>query len=46
MYEAVSVLLEIVSAMFQGDCLQYFYGSFLDGRIRNRRINGLVAAVL
>ena len=46
MYEAVSVLLEIVSAMFQGYCLQYFYGSFLDGRIRNRRINGLVAAVL
>ena len=45
-YEAVSVLLEIVSAMFQGYCLQYFYGSFLDGRIRNRRINGLVAAVL
>lgn len=46
MYEAVSVLLEIVSAMFQGYCLQYFYGSFLDGRIRNRRINGLAAAAL
>ena len=46
MYEAVSVLLEIVSAMFQGYCLQYFYGSFLDGRIWNRRINGLAAAAL
>lgn len=27
-YEAVSGLLEIFSAMFQGYCLQYFIGSF------------------
>ncbi|MDE6388542.1 MAG: GHKL domain-containing protein [Lachnospiraceae bacterium] len=46
MYEVVSWLLEIVSAMFQGYCLQYFYGSFLESRMRNRRINGLAATVL
>ena len=46
MYEVVSGLLEIFSAMFQGYCLQYFYGSFLEGRLRNRRINGLAATVL
>ena len=46
MYEVVSWLLEIFSAMFQGYCLQYFFGSFLEGRLRDRRINGLAAAVL
>ena len=46
MYEVVSWLLEIFSAMFQGYCLQYFFGSFQEGRIRNRRIGGLAAAVL
>ena len=46
MYEVVSWLLEIFSAMFQGYCLQYFYGSFLESRVRNRRINGLAAAAL
>ncbi len=46
MYEAVSRLLEIFYAVFQGYCLQYFFGSFLEGRIRNRRINGVAAAVL
>ena len=46
MYEAVSWLLEIFYAVFQGYCLQYFFGGFLEGRIRNRRINGVAAAVL
>ena len=46
MYEVVSGLLEIFSAMFQGYCLQYFCGSFLENRIRNGRINRLAAAVL
>lgn len=46
MYEVVSGLLEVFSAMFQGYCLQYFFGSFLEGRIRNRRTGGLAAAVL
>ena len=45
-YEAVSWLVEIFSAMFQGYCLQYFYGSFLEGRMRDRRINGLAATGL
>ena len=31
---------------FQGYCLQYFFWSFLEGRLRNRRINGLIATVL
>ena len=46
MYEVASELLEIFSVMFQGYCLQYFFGSFLEGRLRNRRINGLIATVL
>lgn len=46
MYEVVIGLLEIFSAMFQGYCLQYFAGSFLEGRIRNRQINGLAVALL
>lgn len=36
MYEVVCGLLEVFSAIFQGCCLQYFYGSFLEERIRNR----------
>ncbi len=46
MYEVVSGLLEIFSAMFQGYCLQYFCGSFLESRMQNRHINGLAATVL
>ena len=46
MYEVASGLLEFFSVMFQGYCLQYFFGSFLEGRLRNRRINGLTATVL
>ena len=46
MYEVASGLLEVFSAMFQGYCLQYFFGSFLESRIRNRRTGGLAAAVL
>ena len=45
-YEVVSGLLEVFSAMFQGYCLQYFFGSFLEGRIRNRRISVLAVTVL
>ncbi len=36
MYKVVSGLLEVFSAIFQGYCLQYFYGNFLEERIRNR----------
>lgn len=46
MYEVVSWLMEIFSAMFQGYCLQYFYGSFLESRIRNRRISVLAVTAL
>ena len=46
MYEVVSGLLEVFSAMFQGYCLQYFFGSFLEIRIRNRRIGVLAVTAL
>ncbi len=46
MYEMAGRLTEMFSVVFQGYCLQYFLGRFLEGRIRNRRINGLAAAVL
>ena len=45
-YEVVSGLLEVFSAMFQGYCLQYFFGSFLEIRIRNRRIGVLAVTAL
>ena len=38
-------LLKIVSAIFQGYCLQNFYGSFLEGRVRSRYA-GVLPAVL
>ena len=46
MYEVVSGLLEVFSAVFQGYCLQYFFGSFLEIRIRNRRIGVLAVTAL
>ncbi len=45
MYKVVSGLLEIFSALFQGYCLQYFYGSFLESRIQ-KRYAGLLAVIL
>lgn len=45
MYEVVNGLLEVLSALFQGYCLQYFYGSFLENRIRKRHA-GLLAVIL
>ncbi len=45
MYEVVSGLLEIFSAMFQGYCLQYFYGSFLESRMQKRYV-GLLVVIL
>ena len=46
MYEVASGLLEVFSAVFQGYCLQYFFGSFLEIRIRNRRIGVLAVTAL
>ncbi len=45
MYEVVNGLLEVLSAMFQGYCLQYFYGSFLESRVR-KRYAGLLTVIL
>ena len=45
MYEVVNGLLEIISAIFQGYCLQYFFGGFLESRIQNRHA-GLLTVVL
>ena len=46
MYEVVSGLLEVFSAVFQGYCLHHFFGSFLETRIRNRQISVLTVTAL
>lgn len=46
MYNVVSSLLEVVVAVFQGYCLQYFCGSFLDGRLREKKWNRLLVIAL
>lgn len=46
MYEVANGLMEIFSILFQGYCLQYFYGGFLESRMHDRRINGLVVTAL
>ena len=38
MYDVLNVCLEIIVALGQGYCLQYFLGSFLEGREKDRRI--------
>lgn len=45
MSEWVNILFPVLLFGFQGHCLQYFYGSFLEGRMRDPRKNGLAAAV-
>lgn len=42
MYEVLNVCLEVIVALGQGYCLQYFLESFLEGRGKDRRINGLL----
>ena len=44
MFEVANIIFPIFLCMFQGYCLQYFYGSFLDGRIKDRRWNSLAVA--
>lgn len=46
MDQIISESLEILYTFFQGYCLQYFYGSFLDCRRENARQSGLLTAVL
>lgn len=46
MYNLIIVLLDILAAIFQGYCLQYFYGSFLDTRWSNKYGSRYYIAVL
>lgn len=46
MYKAVDILFPLFIYLFQGYCLQYFYGSFLEGRITDQRWNGLATVSL
>ena len=40
MSEAISILFPVLLYTSQGCCLQYFYGSFLKGRIRDKWTGG------
>ena len=42
MYDVLNVCLEVVTALGQGYLLQYFLESFLEGRGKDRHINGLL----
>ncbi len=46
MYDVINVCLDVIVALGQGYCLQYFFGSFLEGREKDRRINGLLVMVV
>lgn len=45
MYNIISWIVEIYYSVFQGYCLQYFYGSFLEYRRQERSWNGLCVVV-
>lgn len=46
MFETAHMICLALTTLFQGYCLQYFYGSFLESRIPNQRWNGLAVALL
>lgn len=46
MYDVLNVGLEVIVALGQGYCLQYFLESFLESRGNDRRINGLLVMVV
>lgn len=46
MYDVINVCLDVIVALGQGYCLQYFLESFLEGREKDRRINGLLVMVV
>lgn len=46
MYDVLNIGLEVIVALGQGYCLQYFLGSFLESRGNDRRINGLLLMVV
>jgi len=45
-FEVENIIFTVFLNLLQGYCLQYFYGSFLEGRIRNKGWNGLAVAGL
>jgi len=45
-FEAADIIFSVCLYLFQGYCLQYFYGSFLESRIRDKRWNSLAVVVL
>lgn len=45
MYDLVCILLDILSTAFQGYCLQYFYGNFLESRMGKKLHGGIFSAV-
>lgn len=45
MYDMMSRIAGVYSALLQGYCMQYFFGEFLESRLPNRKWNGLLAAV-
>lgn len=46
MYSVICDVLDVFQAVFEGYCLQYFYGSFLDSRMKKSKLNSLLVAVL
>lgn len=46
MYEAANVIFMAAGILFQGYCLQYFYGSFLKSRMRSQGQAGFCTWVL
>lgn len=46
MYEAANMIFMAAGILFQGYCLQYFYGSFLKSRMRSQGQAGFCTWVL
>lgn len=44
MYNWVVLVIDVVTAIWWGYLLQYFYGSFLEGRWHSQRLSGIVTA--
>lgn len=42
MYETAGKFITLIFFVFQGYCLQYFYGSFLERRIKSKPLNGFI----
>lgn len=42
MYDTAGKIITLIFFVFQGYCLQYFYGSFLSRRIKSRLLNGFI----